>query len=125
MLLALPLVVACASAGPSPRMLHELDGEIVYSRPANAVAYRAYLAARLAMETEPRDLELAENQINVALRYDPREPHLWTTRASIEHARGDTDAALASLQRALELRPDYPPARSLLVTLGGPNTASR
>ena len=119
------LMGACASTAPSSRALHEVDGELVYSRPVSPAAYAAYLRARLAIEQDPPDLDDARNQIDLALRYDPNEPHLWTTRAEIDQRRGAPEEARMALERALELRPDYAPARDLMARLGGSDTALR
>jgi Tfp pilus assembly protein PilF len=118
-------LAACASSAPSSRALHEVDGELVYSRPVSPAAYAAYLRARLAIEQDPPDLEGAREQIDVALRYDPNEPHLWTTRAEIDERRGAPEEARMAVERALELRPGYAPARALMARLGRSDTALR
>ncbi len=117
-------MTACAAAGADTRTLHYIDGELVSSRPVSPSGYEAYVRARLALESDPARLDEAGEMIDVALRLDPHAPHLWTTRAEIAERAGDIDAALASAQRALELEPDYPPARHLLVRLGGSGVAS-
>lgn len=113
------LSVGCASTEPSYRSLHYVDDELVHSKPPHARSYEAYLRARLAIEADPQRLDEAREYIAIAIRYDPREPHLWTTRAEIEAAAGDLDAAMASLDKALALRPNYAPAMKLMADLDG------
>ena len=116
--------MACAAGAPSTRSLHYMDGELVHSRPPHARAYEAYLRARLALESEPPRVDEALELIGIAIRYEPREPQLWTTRAEIEAEAGDFDRALTSARRALELRPGYEPAQHLIVTLDRSGTAT-
>jgi tetratricopeptide (TPR) repeat protein len=118
------LVAGCATTEGSPRSLHYVDGELVYSRPPHARSYEAYLRARVALAAHPPRIEEALQSIEVALDYDPREPQLWTTRAEIEAEAGDFERAIASVGRALELRPGYVPAQQLMATLGGAGTAT-
>lgn len=110
---------ACAGAGPSTRGLHYVDGELVYSDPVPSSAYAAYLRARLAMQSDPPQTDVARVNLEHALRYSPDDPQLWTARAEVEAADGDDDAAVAAAEHALALQPDYAPARRLLVKLGG------
>jgi Tfp pilus assembly protein PilF len=117
--LATCLVVGCATTEANPRSLHYVDGELVHSRAPHAGSYEAYLRARVALEATPPRLDEAMKAIEGALHYDPREPALWTTRAEIEAATGDVDQALASVRRALDLRPGYAPAQRLMATIGG------
>jgi tetratricopeptide (TPR) repeat protein len=109
---------ACASTSPNPRSLHYVDGELVHSRPPHARAYEAYLRARVALESDPPQIDEALELIGIAIHYDPREPQLWTTRAEIEAEAGEIERALVSAARALELRPGYTPAQRLIATLG-------
>lgn len=115
---------ACASSGADTRTLHYVGDDLVSSRPVSPGGYEAYLRARLALEHDPPALEEAAAYIDVALRLDPYEPHLWTTRAEIAHRAGDLDGALASVKRALELQPEYAPAQTLLVRIGGHEVAA-
>lgn len=107
----------CADRGPSYRALHVVDGQDVYSRPVAGYAYEAYLRARLALEHEPPALQEAQTYIESALQYDPRDPHLWTTRAEIAAELGDPGAAMWAADRALQLSPGYPPAEELVAHL--------
>lgn len=111
--------------GPSYRALHEVDGEVVHSHPPPPAAYESYLRARIALDRDPPQLDEARVYIARALRADPRDPHLWATRAEIEEQSGQTESALASAQHALALRPGYPPAEQVLARLqGGAASAS-
>lgn len=124
--LALALACACAPAGPSSRTLHYLDKTLVSSAPVDHRAYGAYLQAQLALDADPPDLGRALQQIDLALRYDRDDPHLWTTRGQIELRLGDVDAARRSSARALSFGPGYPPALQLAAQLqlpGGPQVA--
>jgi cytochrome c-type biogenesis protein CcmH/NrfG len=114
----------CASHRVDARTLHYVDGELVSSRPISPRGYEAYLRARLALESDPPQLEHAAAMIDIALQLDPQEPHLWLTSAEVEERSGDMDAALTAVRRALELRPEYAPAQEMLVRLGGAGVAS-
>ena len=92
---------------------------MVSSRPPPPAAYEAYLRARLALDGEPPQLEEAQRSIERAIRYDPRDPHLWATRAEIEERSGRLDRAASSARRALVIRPGYPPAQEVLVRVEG------
>lgn len=122
--LALLGLGACAPTGTSARALHYVEGELVYSNPPSSLAYEAYLRARVALSAEPPRLEQARSEIDVALHYDRRAPHLWSTRAEIAAQQGDDDAAVTSAERALALRPGYAPAQAVLMSVrGGPKAA--
>lgn len=99
------------------RRLHYIDDRLVESEPVPPHAYEAYLRARLALDRQPQDLARAREQIDEALRWDPNEPQLWTTRAEIAWLAGDFPTAESSLARALELRPGYPTATQLQVQI--------
>jgi tetratricopeptide (TPR) repeat protein len=114
----------CARNSADPRTLHYIGDDLVSSRPVSPGGYEAYLRARLALERDPPALDEAAAYIDLALRLDPYEPHLWTTRAEIAQRAGDLDGALASVRRALELRPEYAPAQTLLVRLEGGKVAA-
>ncbi|MGH1349027.1 MAG: hypothetical protein ACRBN8_46270 [Nannocystales bacterium] len=124
LLLALAGLGACATPGASARSLHYVDDALVYSNPPSALAYEAYLRARVALSSEPPRLEQARAEIEVALHYDRRAPHLWSTQAEIAALQGDDEAAVNSAERALALRPGYAPARAVLTDVrGGPRAA--
>jgi Tfp pilus assembly protein PilF len=110
---------ACATGGAHPRTLHYIDGELVHSRPAPSASYEAYLRARLALSVQPPHLDVAQAEIELALRYDSRDPHLWTTQAEIAWKAGDENRALAAARRALALRPGYPPAQKVMAQVTG------
>lgn len=112
------VLAGCRGPGlPTYRALHVVDGQTVYSPPVASSAYAAYLRARLAMASDPPRLPEARQWIQRALRADPADPHLWTTRGEIEARLGQRDHARASAQRALTLRPGYPPAQQLLAAV--------
>lgn len=115
-----PLVIGGCWQGQSHRTLHEVDGQVVSSNPPPPSAYEAYLRARVALEHEPPQLDLAQEHIEQAIRIDPRDPHLWSTRAEIEEKAGKVAAAETSARRALALSPGYPPATDVLARLGAP-----
>jgi tetratricopeptide (TPR) repeat protein len=117
-LLALGLLAAaCLGCFADPyakaRRLHYIGDELVASEPVPPRAYEAYLRARLALERNPQDLATAREQIDEALRWDIKQPQLWTTRAEIAWLAGDFATADASIARALQLQPDYPAATQL------------
>ena len=112
-------LVACRHAGPSPRTLHYVGGALVATPPADHRAYAAYLQAELALASEPPDLTRAHEQILLAIDFDRHDAHLWTVRGQIELQRGDVEQARRASERALSLRPDYPPARDLAARLRG------
>jgi len=116
-------VVGCApSSSQGARHLHRVDGQLVSTPAPNPRAYEAYLRARLALDLAPPDFDRATAAIELALRHDPFDPHLWTTRAEIYAAAGNLDEANRSLDEALELRPGYAPAESLRAQLDTPPT---
>ncbi len=113
------LLPGCGLTGAGYRSLHEVDGQVVQSPPPPPSAYDAYLRARLAMEQEPPQLDAARYHIGRALAVDPRDPHLWSTRAEIEERAGQREAAVEAARRALVLRPGYPLAEEVLARLQG------
>lgn len=125
MLASVVLGAGCAANGPHPRALHYVDDDLVYSRPASSASYEAYLRARLALSVEPPHLDVAQSEIELALRYDGRDPHLWTTQAEIASKAGDDAKAMAAAKRALTLRPGYPPAQRVLAKLRGGERRAR
>lgn len=117
--LALALVVAagCNHGGPNPRTLHYVGKDLVASPPADHRGYAAYLQAELALASEPPDLRHAHEMIVEAIEQDPHDAHLWTVRGQIELQLGEPEQARRASERALSLRPDYPPARELAAKL--------
>ena len=105
-------LAACAR-GPEPRSLHHIDGKLVHSETVGPGAYAAYTRARLAMEAEPPRLEEARGYLEEALRFDSNSAHLWTQYAEILERKGEREAALSALQRALNLQPGDPDALAL------------
>lgn len=117
LLLSAIVSLGCGAGVHGSRGLHYVDGKLVRSPPASSRGYEAYLRARLALEADPPRLQDAMEHIEEALGYEPREPHLWTTKAEIHRQGGQIGEAMASCRRALELRPGYAPARALLAKL--------
>ncbi len=117
------LVGACATATRDTRGLHYVDETLVYSQPGDYRAYDAYIRARMVMEGANPDLELAHRLVLEAIYYERRDPHLWTTRGEIELKMGNLERARRSSRVALDLRPGYPPARSLLTQLAAAESA--
>lgn len=119
-MVALSVVAAmtgCLHHGPRDSELHRVDGELVASHAPHPRAYESYMRARLALESQPPNLEVAATQVDTAIRYDPFDPHLWTTRAEVYAALGDEEEARRSIEEALALRPDYAPAKALSAEL--------
>jgi Tfp pilus assembly protein PilF len=119
LVVGLLLGAGCAVHGPHPRALHYVDGDLVYSRPATSASYEAYVRARLALSVDPPHLDVAQAEIERALKYDARDPHLWTAQSEIAWKAGDEDRAVAAARRALTLRPGYPPAERMMAQLRG------
>lgn len=116
----LAMIVAlggCYMGVPGYRDLHQVEGQTVRSPPPPRSAYEEYMRARIALEREPPQLDLAAEHIDAALRIDPDDPHLWATRAEIEAAAGKRDAATKSANKALSIAPGYPPAEAVLAKL--------
>jgi tetratricopeptide (TPR) repeat protein len=120
-LLAITVLGGCYGSmmGPGYRSLHVVEGEVVSSPPPSPSAYEAYLRARLAFEHEPPMLEDARFYIDEAIRFDPRDPQLWATRAEIEERAGQKAEAAAAARRALAIRPGYPLAEQVLARVEG------
>ena len=113
------LAAGCATTAPSSRMLHEVDGEVVYSRPPSPGAYEAYLRARLALDADPPRPEEALGYLEQLQRTAPHDPHLWATKAEALALLGDYDEARAAAQRSLSISPEYPKAQRVLAGLPG------
>jgi predicted Zn-dependent protease len=109
----------CATTAPSPRSLHEVDGEVVYSRPPSPGAYEAYLRARLALDADPPRPEEALGFLEQLQRTAPHDPHLWATKAEALALMGEYDEARTAAQRSLAISPEYPKAQRVLASLPG------
>ncbi len=121
---ALVGLAACATPRTSARSLHYVDDALVYSNPPSALAYEAYMRSRIALSSDPPRLEQAASEIEVALHFDRRAPHLWSTRAEIAALAGDDELAVSSAEKALALQPGYGPAQAVLASVGaGPKAA--
>jgi predicted Zn-dependent protease len=122
--LAPALLSGCATTAPSSRTLHEIDGEVVYSRPPSPGAYEAYLRARLALDADPPRPEEALSYLERLQRTAPQDPHLWATKAEALALLGNHDAARNAAQRSLALSPDYPKAQRVLAGLPGSSSSA-
>jgi predicted Zn-dependent protease len=111
----LTCVSGCWYGYPRHTQLHYVDGELVETPAPAPAAYEAYLRARIALDRTPPQVDEARTQILEALGWQPNEPKLWTVKAEVEWAAGNFGEAEADLGRALELRPDYPEAKQMLV----------
>jgi tetratricopeptide (TPR) repeat protein len=78
----------------------------------------------LALEASPPRIEAARLAIAEALRHDTVSPHLWFTRAQIEAEAGNGEGAIACVEEALELSPEYAPARRLYAELRNDTSGS-
>ncbi len=96
---------------------HNVKGALVSSEPVPPSAYAAYMRARIALEQRPPDYASAKRALSLAIRLDTNDPHLWTSLAEVEAAGGDLEAARGSIAYALELAPNYGPARVLSAEL--------
>jgi predicted Zn-dependent protease len=97
----------------------DTDGneQLVRSSPTSPGAYEAYLRARLALERTPPQLDEARGYILDALRWQDRDPQLWTALAEIEWQLGNFAAAEQAIDHALVLRPGYAEAERLLASM--------
>jgi Tfp pilus assembly protein PilF len=118
-LASLLALAGCHHGGPNPRTLHYVGKDLVATRSADPQAYAYYVQCQLALSLDPPDLARAHEQILLAIDHDPRDAHLWTVRGQIDLQRGDQAQARRSSERALYLRPDYPPARELAARIAG------
>jgi tetratricopeptide (TPR) repeat protein len=55
---------------------------------------------------DARDAETAEREFSLAITADPNLADAWANRATLHFRRGDAEAALSDLDRALDLRED-------------------
>ena len=100
-LAAVVLVLAsgCVNGYLVNRDLHyvvdeEGNEQLVRTDSPPPAAYEAYLRARFALEGTPPDLELAHEQIRIALRWRPREAQLWLVLAEVELPSEDVQPRL-------------------------------
>lgn len=119
LLASLLVLAACRYGGPNPRTLHYVGKDLVATRSADLRAYAYYVQCQLALSLAPPDLTRAHEQILLAIDHDPRDAHLWTVRGQIDLQRGDQGQARRASERALYLRPDYPPAKKLAARITG------
>jgi len=93
--------------------------------PTNAAALVAQSIAYLRMNNLPDAMNMAQ----MAISNSPADPSGWNMKASIAHAQGVTQEALAAYGKALELNPDYLDAliarASLLFDLNREKDAAR
>ena len=113
------LSASCARvpAPADPRTFGELDPAVatLLDELTSAVNANRSDAARwghLAMGLEANGLLVqAAGNYEVAVRLDGREPRWRYLLALLKARRGELDAALADLERVVQLAPDYAPAR--------------
>ena len=93
--------------------------------PDNPAALVAQSLAQLRMNNFPAAQDLA----NLAISKSPADPAVWNMKASIAHAQGNLQDALAGYSKALTLQPDYLDAliarASLLLDLNRDSDAGR
>lgn len=63
-----------------------------------------------------KDYQTALNKINIYLSYRPADPEGWTLQGKVFLGMGEAEAAVTSLNRAVELKPDDP--SEALITRG-------
>lgn len=114
----------CSAVTPSSRSLHEVDGELVHSRPPSPAAYEAYLRARLALDANPPRPEDALVDLERLNRFAPKDPHLWATRAQAHAMLGEYDDARTAANKALALDPESAKAQRVLTDLPGQEPAT-
>src|SRR5688572_9493798 len=104
-------------APTDPRTFGELDPAVAtlldeLTASVNADRSEAARWGRLAMGLEANGLLVqAATNYEVAVRLDDNEPRWRYQLALLKARRGDVDAALADLDRVIELAPGYAPAR--------------
>jgi len=88
-------------------------------RSSTAFAYRAFAYMR---NNQP---EIGQQDIATALKLDQKNPEVHWAAAEVSDAGGNTENALAHLQKALDLRPGFKRALDMLLRLGitDPNSA--
>jgi tetratricopeptide (TPR) repeat protein len=111
----LPPEVASLYRDASRTLLRVLELEKEESQPIYAInAARAHLKLE-----EPQE---ALRIVDLGLGIFPQDANLWAEKATVQNRLGNVDGAVASLQRAVEINPQFPSARarmgSLLVDAG-------
>lgn len=92
---------------PAREALERLTGSDRVSPLRNEAERRASaLADEAARLAEKRDYETALAKLDEAVRIAPNLALVHQYRSNVAYMRGDSDAALASLRRALKLEPD-------------------
>ncbi len=81
-------------------------------RSSTAFAYRAFAYVR------NNQAQIGQNDIATALKLDPKNPEVEWVKAEAHDALGDTENAIASLNRALKLKPGFKRALDTLARLG-------
>lgn len=104
-------------AVPAGRWLRQWDRAgrwaIVVAEPGElpATADRSAVTRALADFDEQAPPDARQRAWRAAARRWPEAPLAWIGRGNAAYALGDLEAAAADFERALELRPDYWPAR--------------
>lgn len=83
------------------------------AQPGDAVGQLLYAKAALAVN----DMMGAARAIELAQEHQPHQPEVWFVRAVVQWRRGDTDAAIASLQDVLVNNPRDVQALCLMAEL--------
>ena len=97
----------------------------LYAQKSTSIAPNNYLIAQKAVKTyiliAGAKQEYAENALNLGNKLTqlaPTYPTSFLLLAKTQITLGDNTAALASINKALSLKPDYPEAQQLLEELG-------
>ncbi len=101
------LVAGCAS---QPRQGPSMEGDAVDTARAKAESRYLDVVARVGLADDER--AIADLEAFAARHPEFAAP--WVSIAGIHEANGRFDASVDAVERALEIRPDYAPALSLL-----------
>ncbi len=94
------------------------EAEIAYTQnPKNSLTIRSLIATYVGLaDIDPKYLTRAEELTIEAISQQPTNPQLYYEQALVFFKAGKDDKAKSTLERALELKPDYQKARELLET---------
>ncbi len=96
----------------------EREAEVAYNlNPKNSLTVRSLVSTYVDLaDIAPEYLTRAEELIAEAINQQPTNPQLYYEQALILFRAEKNNAAVAALQKALELKPDYQAVRELLET---------